>query len=371
MAERISLVSSAMPYDSMLAAEHIARYFALQDLCAGKRVLDIACGEGYGSALLKKAGATFVRGVDLSKEAISIANTRFAGEGIKFDVGDALDLSFLIDDGPFDAIVSFETIEHVEDPHRFLRELRRNLAPGGSIVISCPNDALEAERGIVNPFHSRTYSFAEFKETTQSALGEASQWLIASPLTGVGIHEEGDPRLTNSDQSMEKCLEMISTPHAVGIPSQSAQRVSPDVASFFMGIWNGRIATTLVHAPLSRRAYVEPWLELDSLGADRARLQQAAERARSLAHLSEARAMEVRRVSSIEREQAATIIVGLERRLVAMKEQIASRDAKLDHLRKRIEGSRAHRFAESYIRFVRGDSVPARFLRRLRRRIGM
>src|SRR5690242_5479118 len=101
MAERISFTPGAMPYNAMLAAEHMARYVLAQPLCAGKRVLDIACGEGYGTSFLKSSGAASVVGIDISEEAIAAANARFGQAGVTFAAGDALSADAIQSFGPF------------------------------------------------------------------------------------------------------------------------------------------------------------------------------------------------------------------------------------------------------------------------------
>ena len=158
-AERLHFGPGQMDYNAVLAAEHVSRYAFAAPLCAGKRVLDVACGEGYGAFMLAGQGATEVIGVDIAEEAISAARDRFACGCVEFLVGDALDLPDLLGKrAPFDVVVSFETVEHVSDPHRFLNGIRRVLAPGGVILVSCPNDALETARGVTNQFHVRTHT---------------------------------------------------------------------------------------------------------------------------------------------------------------------------------------------------------------------
>jgi len=116
MAERLQFKSDEMSYESMLAAEHLSRYWLVRDFCKGKRVLDLACGEGYGSWLLKKWGAETVIGIDISEEAISNSNQNFGGDGIFFKSGDGCDLDRTLNaNDKFDLIVCFETMEHVPD----------------------------------------------------------------------------------------------------------------------------------------------------------------------------------------------------------------------------------------------------------------
>src|SRR5688572_18974511 len=104
-----------------LFAEHLARYRFAAKYVAGGRVLDIACGSGYGTALLREAGGREVVGVDVDPEAIAYARSRYQGVGVTFLAGDAASPPVA---GRFDLIVSFETIEHLRDPERFCRACR-------------------------------------------------------------------------------------------------------------------------------------------------------------------------------------------------------------------------------------------------------
>jgi SAM-dependent methyltransferase len=125
------------PEWAKLAGPHLARYLWAGELAAGRRVLDVACGSGYGAVLLRHAGARHVLGVDRDPAAIERARVRFGDAGIEFRCADALDLTGL--DGPFDLVVSFETIEHLTGPDAFLDEVARVMAPGATVVLSTPH----------------------------------------------------------------------------------------------------------------------------------------------------------------------------------------------------------------------------------------
>jgi 2-polyprenyl-3-methyl-5-hydroxy-6-metoxy-1,4-benzoquinol methylase len=137
--------------------EHIGRYRFAKQFVQGKRVLDIACGEGYGAAGLAKAGAASVVGVDISPEACETARQKY---GLDARAGNAQ--SIPLDDQSVDVVVSFETIEHVEDPAAFVRECVRVLVPSGILVVSTPNRPVYSAEGAKNPFHVMEFSETEF-----------------------------------------------------------------------------------------------------------------------------------------------------------------------------------------------------------------
>jgi SAM-dependent methyltransferase len=148
--------------------EHIYRYRFATRFVRGKRVLDIACGEGYGTAALARAGAASVIGVDLSKETCEHARHKY---GIDARVGDACSVS--LPDRSLDVIVSFETIEHLETPVIFLDECRRLLIPGGTLVISTPNRDAFQQVDVSNPFHCAEMTEGEF---TSLLASQSTRW---------------------------------------------------------------------------------------------------------------------------------------------------------------------------------------------------
>jgi SAM-dependent methyltransferase len=146
--------------------EHYHRYlFALQ-FCRGKVVLDIACGEGYGSALIGGV-ASQVTGVDIAGDAVRHAAASYRTDNVSFAVGECADIPLA--DASVDVVVSFETLEHVADQNKFLREIKRVLRPEGVLVISTPNtDVYKEILTEANPFHVKELNEAEFR----SILGE-------------------------------------------------------------------------------------------------------------------------------------------------------------------------------------------------------
>ena len=119
--------------------EHLHRYALARSLAAGKRVLDIASGEGYGSAMLAEVAHDVV-GVDIDRESVAHATQSYAQAShpnTRFVVGscDAVPLP----DDSFDLIVSFETIEHHDHHEEMMGEMKRLLKADGVLVLSSPN----------------------------------------------------------------------------------------------------------------------------------------------------------------------------------------------------------------------------------------
>ncbi|HWS27165.1 MAG TPA: class I SAM-dependent methyltransferase [Xanthomonadales bacterium] len=135
--------------------EHMHRYAFAATFSGGKRVLDAACGEGYGSALLARAGAQ-VLGVDISADTVAHARARYADIAcLDFEQADVTALDHLAD-ASFDLIVSFETLEHVQAQERMVAGFARLLAPGGRLLISSPDKRTYSDlRNYHNEFHLR------------------------------------------------------------------------------------------------------------------------------------------------------------------------------------------------------------------------
>ncbi|MCH8478228.1 MAG: class I SAM-dependent methyltransferase [Wenzhouxiangella sp.] len=145
-----------------IAYEHWHRYAWASRLVAGRRVVDAACGEGYGSAMLSQRAASVI-GVDIDPEAVAHGQRRYQADNLAFRCADCTDLP-LADDSA-DVVVSFETLEHLAAQDELLAEFRRVLRPEGFLLISSPDRKTYSDAtGYANPYHVRELYRSEFED---------------------------------------------------------------------------------------------------------------------------------------------------------------------------------------------------------------
>ncbi|WP_227936741.1 class I SAM-dependent methyltransferase [Alkalihalobacillus deserti] len=151
------------PTNGMLL-EHIARYYFATPYANG-RVLDIACGTGYGSVMVAKtckSDVIEIVGVDVAEDSIAYAKKNYYHPKVSFRTGDALNPELVTEIGVFDTILSFETIEHVPDDQEFMQRLNQLLKPGGTLVLSTPfGQGRSKPSG--SPFHYHQLTENEFR----------------------------------------------------------------------------------------------------------------------------------------------------------------------------------------------------------------
>ena len=149
--------------EASIGYEHVHRYAYATQFVQNKRVLDLACGEGYGSYLLAKTAKSVV-GIDIDNNTIKHARNKYIKQNLEFRVGSITEVP-IGGESIFDVAVCFEALEHIEDHQKLLSEVKRLLTPEGVFIVSTPNKTVYSdEPQFNNPFHVHELYFDEFRE---------------------------------------------------------------------------------------------------------------------------------------------------------------------------------------------------------------
>jgi 2-polyprenyl-3-methyl-5-hydroxy-6-metoxy-1,4-benzoquinol methylase len=207
-------------------ANHIKRYqFAVSQIAIKKdqKILDAACGVGYGSFLLSSIKDSQIIAVDRSELALNIAGSSYCNNNIQYLTDDCHTLEKSKLYGPFDAIVSFETLENLPNPDEFLNQCFNNLQEGGRLIISTPNQIVSSIENLNKwEFHEKEYTPKEFYTILQKA-GFLSIQLYGQELTSIGklrkqFRSELNTILSNPFIRMGQFLQRIFKGHTFSTP---------------------------------------------------------------------------------------------------------------------------------------------------------
>ncbi|MER8373504.1 methyltransferase domain-containing protein [Mesorhizobium sp. M1406] len=205
--------------------EHLHRYFLARALCRGLDVVDVASGEGYGSALLAQVARSVV-GIELSEDAVAHAQRGYVASNLRYQQGDARKLP--LEDASVDVVVSFETLEHFLEHDLFIAEVRRVLRPAGFLILSSPErDVYSPVGSPANPYHVHELSRVEFeallKGTFRNVLILLQRPLLGSTL--IADDEAGISRTLTFERRGEKHYEVSHglprPPYNIAIASES------------------------------------------------------------------------------------------------------------------------------------------------------
>ena len=144
----------------------------IRRIAGSEKILDMACGNGYGTYVLSGAVKETVIGGDIEAETIHQCKKEFSLNNLKYEVLDATKLPF--ENETFDVVVSFETIEHTTQFDKLLSEYKRVLKQNGTLFVSTPNKLLSSPDGIIkNPFHTQEWSLQELDPILKKHFGKS------------------------------------------------------------------------------------------------------------------------------------------------------------------------------------------------------
>ena len=207
--------------------EWLCYQFAARD-AAGKRVLDVDCGAGYGSWLLARAGAAQVIGVAEDPAALAWARQQFAGPTVQYREGAFRSLPLA--SGDVDLAVSLETLERLRDVPSFVEELHRVLAPGGLLILSTPLTRGPARLHPQDPLHVREADDVELAAMLSPRFSIAARHGLFRPPGRLRAREGGvGPRL---EREARKLLPAVLRglgrrllPRSAGVASEPLARI--------------------------------------------------------------------------------------------------------------------------------------------------
>jgi ubiquinone/menaquinone biosynthesis C-methylase UbiE len=215
------------------AVEHLHRYAIATKIAMHKKVLDVACGEGYGANLLAETAAS-IDGVDNSTEIIKRAKDKYKKQNLQFSVADVSRLPF--PENQFDVVVSFETLEHVQDHDKMLGEIKRVLHQDGILIISTPdkrfyNDAT----GFINPHHVHELYEDELRGLLSSLFKNIRFFYQRSAFGSVMLNENNSEPMEVYEGDFKKINRLVDfhQPYLVAIASDADLPEIP--TSLFLG----------------------------------------------------------------------------------------------------------------------------------------
>lgn len=140
-------------------------------------VLEVGCGEGYGTSMLSQEVQAMI-GVDVDPNVIEYASRKYGSQNCAFRLSDGSTLPF--DKNTFDAVISFQVIEHVKDDTHFLAEIHRVVKAGGVCIMTTPNKSyrVRSHKKPWNRFHIREYTAKEFEDLLKKVFPEFHVWGI-------------------------------------------------------------------------------------------------------------------------------------------------------------------------------------------------
>jgi len=277
--------------------EHVHRYAFARRFATGRRVLDAACGEGYGSALLAQV-AVEVTGVDLDGATIAHARAAYPARNLAFVEASVAALP--LPAASVDLVVSFETIEHLPaaDQPAMLAEFARVLAPDGVLLVSSPNRPEYSERrGYSNPFHVHELDRAELARLLATHFA-ATRWYRQRVWLGSMLRSEAHAdgaELWEGDHAGVAPAASTDAMYFVVLAARTHEAIP--MAQPSLSLFSDQNETELARSA----AHAKEAIRLDALAGERlAALDRQTAHIRHLEQLAEAQDAQIGRLETAE-----------------------------------------------------------------------
>ena len=267
--------------------EHWHRYHFAAAFAAGREVLDAACGEGYGSALLARHAAR-VTGVDASAETAALARRRY-GTAANLEYAQGRCEALPVPDGSIDLFVSFETLEHLGSPRALIAEASRVLRADGVFMVSTPNKRVYTDQtGYHNPYHPSEMYESEFVDALRERFGAvrlfgqrvdaySAIWPLEGAATNAQLRQaraaaggDATPGVPDAVYFIAVCAREARVLDALGAPFSLLADRDHRVWSQSESL-EKLLAEARVHAERVEKAYIEAQRRLASLTRERER----------------------------------------------------------------------------------------------------
>jgi SAM-dependent methyltransferase len=286
--------------------EHWHRYAAVAPLADGKRVVDAACGEGYGSYLLAQRAAS-VTGIDVAPAAIAHARARYPRANLEF--AEASVTALPLPAASADLVVSFETVEHLREQEAMIKEFRRVLAPDGVLVISSPNRPVYNEGADVeNHFHVRELDRAELAALLTTQFPQQA-WYAQRVLAQSALWAEGaaaGPVVFDTITGDAPAAQTAPAPPMYFVVACAAEGVALPALPSLSLFDDGTLSLWRDYARALTRERELAWDEVNARAVAEERLAELVVTVNALASAREAGRVQAERIASLEAALAST-----------------------------------------------------------------
>jgi len=238
--------------EGQIQLEHLHRYAIAKELVSEKRVLDIACGEGYGSSILASRAKSII-GVDISQETIEHAQSKYKNNNLEFRLGSCS--SIPLSDNSVDVVISFETIEHHDQHNAMMAEIKRVLTHQGILLISSPNKLEYSDiPKYSNPYHVKELYRGELISLISSYFSEVELLNQRVIYASIAISDNHNCYFSSYKNSDNNIIKEAGLPHPMYDIAIASNTQLPAIEnSVFLGKVNSLLIESNKHiASLSK-----------------------------------------------------------------------------------------------------------------------